>query len=74
MANTSATGKYYTLRNDIRLDLLQGEKINGLWHFTPEQVEAFMRHPAVCPGIKTHQNNLLTISCWTPPNPPLKPA
>lgn len=73
MADTSATGKYYTLRhialisglsertlrNDIHLGLLQGEKINGLWHFTPEQVEAFMRHPAVRPGIKAHQTSLV---------------
>lgn len=59
------TGKYYlinhlvlftgltdrTIRNYIASGILQGEKINGLWHFTPEQVEAFVRHSAVRPSI-----------------------
>lgn len=41
-----------TLRSYLASGLLQGEKINGLWHFTAEQVEAFIRHPAVKPGIQ----------------------
>lgn len=40
-----------TIRNYISSGILQGEKINGLWHFTPEQVEAFVTHPAVRPSI-----------------------
>jgi len=40
-----------TIRSYIASGILQGEKINGLWHFTPEQVEAFIRHPAVRPSI-----------------------
>lgn len=40
-----------TIRNYISSGILQGEKINGLWHFTPEQVEAFVCHPAVRPSI-----------------------
>ena len=40
-----------TIRNYLSLGILQGEKINGLWHFTPEQVEAFISHPAVRPSI-----------------------
>ena len=40
-----------TIRNYISSGILQGEKINGLWHFTPEQVECFICHPAVRPSI-----------------------
>lgn len=40
-----------TLRNYIASGILQGEKINGMWHFTPGQLEAFLAHPAVRPSI-----------------------
>lgn len=70
MKDYSATGNYYvlghvvqftgltdrTIRNYIASGILQGEKINGLWHFTPEQVEAFVRHPAVKPSILAKRN------------------
>ncbi len=70
MKDYSATGNYYvighlvqftgltdrTIRNYISLGILEGEKINGLWHFTPEQVEAFVRHPAVRPSILAKRN------------------
>ena len=60
-----ATGNYYlihhlvlitgltdrTIRNYISNGILHGEKINGLWHFTPEEVESFLAHPAVRPSI-----------------------
>ena len=73
MEDTSATGNYYcighivqftgltdrTIRNYIANGILQGEKINGLWHFTPEQVDAFMRHPAVRPSITAKNNGLV---------------
>ncbi len=36
-----------TIRNYIADGVLQGEKINGMWHFTPEQVEAFIQNPDV---------------------------
>ncbi len=45
-----------TIRNYIHRGLLEGEMINGLWHFTPEQVEAFIYHPAVRPSIQAKQN------------------
>ena len=52
------TGEYYlishmtlftglsdrTIRNHMAAGFLQGEKINGLWHFTPEPVDAFLWH------------------------------
>ena len=67
------TGKYYvinhlvmftgfsdrTIRNYIASGILQGEKINGLWHFTPEQVEEFVRHPGVRPSILAKNNGLV---------------
>lgn len=45
-----------TIRNYISAGILRGEKINGLWHFTPEQVEAFLCHPAVRPSILAKNN------------------
>ena len=46
-----------TIRNYISSGILQGEKINGIWHFTPEQVECFLCHPAVRPSILAKQNS-----------------
>ena len=45
-----------TIRNYIATGVLQGEKINGHWHFTPEQVGAFIAHPAVRPSILAKNN------------------
>ncbi len=73
MENTTATGNYYTInhvtlmtgltdrtiRSYISSGLLQGEKINGLWHFTPEQVDTFVRHPAVWPSIQAKKNSIV---------------
>ena len=58
-----------TIRNYIASGILQGEKINGLWHFTPEQVECFICHPAVRPSILAKNNaavyDFLLDSCKT---------
>lgn len=48
-----------TLRKYLSCGVLQGEKINGLWHFTPEQVEHFLRHPAVKPSTQAKRNALV---------------
>lgn len=48
-----------TIRNYIATGILIGEKINGIWHFTPEQVDAFIKHPTVRPGIVAKQNGLV---------------
>ncbi len=48
-----------TIRSHLSSGLLQGEKINGLWHFTPEQVDAFLRHPAVRPSIQAKHHGLV---------------
>ena len=69
----NGTGEYYvlsqvllftglserTVRNHIATGLLKGEKINGLWHFTKEEVEKFINHPAVKPGILTKNNGMI---------------
>ncbi len=73
MENITTTGNYYTInhvtlmtgltdrtiRSYISSGLLQGEKINGLWHFTPEQVDTFVRHPAVWPSIQAKKNSII---------------
>ena len=48
-----------TLRSYIKLGFLEGEKINGLWHFTPEQVEKFIENEAVRPSILAKNNALI---------------
>lgn len=48
-----------TIRSYIASGILEGEKINGLWHFTPEQVEHFIAHPAVRPSILAKQNAIV---------------
>ena len=48
-----------TIRSYIASGILEGEKINGLWHFTPEQVERFIAHPAVRPSILAKDKGLV---------------
>ncbi len=71
--DTSAAGSYYcighlvqctglterTIRTYLASGILQGEKINGVWHFTPEQVDAFLRHSAVRPSIQAKNNGVV---------------
>ncbi len=73
MENKDAVGNYYTIghlvqftgltdrtvRNYISSGILTGEKINGLWHFTPEQVDAFLKDPAVRTSILAKKNGLV---------------
>jgi len=73
MKDINATGEFYTInhvtlitglsertvRSHIASGILQGEKINGLWHFSPRQVEDFLSHPAVRPAILTKNNTIV---------------
>lgn len=73
MEQFEATGNYYlishltlitglsdrTIRNYIANGTLKGEKINGLWHFTPEEVEIFIRNPTVMPSIQAKHNAVI---------------
>ena len=45
-----------TLRNYLKLDFLKGEKIDGNWSFTDEELEAFISNPAVKQAIKAKRN------------------
>ncbi len=73
MTDFSATGKYYTIghlvqmtgltdrtiRSYLSSGIIEGEKINGVWHFTPEQTEEFISHPAVRPSLQAKRNALV---------------
>lgn len=41
-----------TLRNYLTQGLLHGEKHDGAWRFTAQQLSALLNHPAVRPGIQ----------------------
>ncbi len=45
-----------TLRNYLKIGLLDGEKIDGVWQFTEEQVDAFFKEPNVKPSISAKKN------------------
>lgn len=48
-----------TLRNHIKQGLLNGEKINGNWCFTEEDLAAFLDQPAVAKELVSKQNALV---------------
>ena len=48
-----------TIRNYLKMGLLEGGLINGVWHFTAEQVCAFMERPTVAASIKSRRNSLV---------------
>ena len=45
-----------SLRNFISMGHLKGEKIDGIWQFTPEEIDEFLSNPNVAPGIKSKTN------------------
>ncbi len=48
-----------TIRTYITSGFLTGEKNNGAWAFTAEQVEAFTQNKAVQPAIKAKKNAIV---------------
>ena len=48
-----------TIRHYISQNTLCGEKINGVWQFTAEQLVYFMNDPNVLPGIRAKKNALV---------------
>lgn len=48
-----------TIRSHMKTGFLTGEMVNGLWHFTKEQVCEYIAHPAVAPSIKARRNALV---------------
>ena len=48
-----------TIRNYMKMGLIEGEMINGVWHFTAEDVGAFFVNPNVAPAIQAKRNALI---------------
>ena len=48
-----------TIRNYIAAGFLEGEKVDGAWTFTPEQIEAFTQNKTVKPSIKAKKNAIV---------------
>ncbi len=73
MNDTNATGNFYTIghvvqftgltdrtiRSYLASGLLKGERINGIWHFTPEEVDRLVADPAVRPSILAKKNAMV---------------
>ena len=56
-----------TIRNYMGLGFLSGEKVNGCWTFTAEQVEAFTQNKAVQAAIKAKKNAVVFDFLGTKP-------
>ncbi len=48
-----------SLRNFIQMGHLDGEKIDGIWQFSAEQIGSFIENPNVAPGIKSKNNSVV---------------
>lgn len=48
-----------SLRNFIQMEFLKGEKFNGEWRFSLEQIENFLSHPNIKDGIKSKNNSVV---------------
>ena len=48
-----------TLRNHLRLGTLQGEKVDGNWTFTEEDIDAFISNPVVKQELVSKHNALV---------------
>ncbi len=48
-----------TLRNYLNMGFLEGDKVNGAWTFSPEQVQAFMDNKAVRPAMRAKKNSIV---------------
>ncbi len=48
-----------TLRNDIKLGFLEGQKEDGVWRFTQEEFTAFISHPSVRPTLQAKRQGIV---------------
>ena len=48
-----------TIRNYMKMGFIEGEMINGVWHFSAEAVGDFFANPYVAPAIKAKRNALI---------------
>ena len=48
-----------TIRNYMKMGFIEGEMINGVWHFSAEAVGDFFANPNVMPAIRAKRNALI---------------
>lgn len=48
-----------TLRNYLKAEVLQGDKTDGAWRFSEQQVQQFITHPSVQPSIQAKRNAIV---------------
>ncbi|MBQ8777761.1 MAG: hypothetical protein IJZ71_09780 [Treponema sp.] len=48
-----------SLRNFIQMDFLKGEKVNGEWQFSTEQIENFFSNPNIKQGLVSKANSVV---------------
>ena len=48
-----------TIRNYLKSGLINGEKINGIWMFSPEDFNAMLNNPAIKPSIQAKNNSVV---------------
>ena len=53
-----------TLRNYLNQGLLEGEKENGVWQFTPEQLDRFFSEPFVKEGLRIKRSSAVFDYGW----------
>lgn len=48
-----------TIRNYMKMGFIEGEMINGVWHFSAEAVGDFFANPSVAPALRAKRNALI---------------
>ncbi len=48
-----------TIRNYLKAGLIDGEKVNGVWEFSPEDFCGILNNPAVKPSIRAKNNSVI---------------
>ena len=48
-----------TLRNYLNQGILNGEKANGMWQFTAEEIDRFFREPFVKEGLRIKRSSVV---------------
>ena len=48
-----------TLRNYLKMGVLDGEKIDGVWQFSEEHLGEFFRNPVAAPSIQAKKSALI---------------
>ncbi len=48
-----------TLRTYLKMDLLSGEKVDGIWRFSEEELDMFISHKMVKPSIQAKKNAIV---------------